>query len=390
MGFNNNGNLSVQSGVLALGGGGTGINGTFNATAGSRIDWTAGNVFLNGNTSFSGGGTNRVSGAALTFGGGTSTLSGGNNFEVAAGGVAGTNSFAGAGAFNWTGGTIGANLSLGPAIGLNLSGTDSKTMGGYAVLSSAGLGTWTGAGNWNFYGNALFSNSGTFTVLGDAQVVPYGYSGVFINNGTFLKAGGTNTTFTWNGTYGGVGFNNNGTVDVRSGVLTLGGGYTPSPTSQLKLALGGLAPGTQFNQLNIGGAAALAGTLGISLANNFTPTNGQSFAIVNYSSRTGQFTSTQFPPLPKELKWQLTYNVNSLLLQVVPANLFQNLSLTNNGNFQFSFIGETGSASLIEASTNLVNWDPLLTNTPFNGSLIFVDPQTTQFPQRFYRVTIFP
>ena len=134
----------------------------------------------------------------------------------------------------------------------------------------------------------------------------------------------------------------------------------------------------------------MGGILSITLANGFSPTNGQSFAIVDYGSHTGQFTSTQFPPLPKELKWQLTYNVNSLLLQVVPANLFQNLSLTNNGNFQFSFIGETGSASLIEASTNLVNWDPLLTNTPFNGSLIFVDPQTTQFPQRFYRVTIFP
>jgi hypothetical protein len=304
--------------------------------------------------------------------------------------VAGSSGFAGTGTFNWTGGSISANLNLPPGVSFNLSGSADKQLAG-GVINSAGPGTWSGTGNLQVRYGSVLSNSGTFTVQNDAQVIDYDGGGsppVFINTGTFIKANGTNTTFT--SALGGMAFNNNGTVDLRSGVLALGGGFTPSPASQLKLALGGLTPGTQFSQLNIGGAVALAGTLGVSLTNNFTPTNGQSFAIVGYSSHTGQFTSTQFPPLPKELKWQLTYNGNSLLLQVVPANLFQNLSLTNNGNFQFSFIGETGSASLIEASTNLVNWDPLLTNSPFNGSLNFVDPQTTQFPQRFYRVTIYP
>ena len=76
-------------------------------------------------------------------------------------------------------------------------------------------------------------------------------------------------------------------------------------------------------------------------------------------------------------------------MQVVPSTAFQSASLTN-GDFQFSFAGPTGSSCLIEASTNLFNWAPLLTNAPFNGLLNYVDPQTPQFPKRFYRATIFP
>jgi hypothetical protein len=88
-------------------------------------------------------------------------------------------------------------------------------------------------------------------------------------------------------------------------------------------------------------------------------------------------------------KWQLTYNPGSLLLQVVPSAAFQSASLTN-GNFQFVFSGQTGSSCLIQVSTNLLNWVPLFTNAPFNGTLNYVDPQTPQVPVRFYRATILP
>ena len=88
-------------------------------------------------------------------------------------------------------------------------------------------------------------------------------------------------------------------------------------------------------------------------------------------------------------KWQLTYNPTSLVLQVVPSTAFLSASLTNR-NFQFVFAGLTGSKCLIEVSTNLLNWSPLLTNAPFNGLLYYVDPQTPQFPKRFYRATVFP
>ena len=185
-------------------------------------------------------------------------------------------------------------------------------------------------------------------------------------------------------------FNNNGTVDLRSGVLALGGGYTPSPTSQLKLALGGLLAGTQFSQLNLSGAAALAGTLSVSLANNFTPTNGQSFAIVGYGSSTGQFSPLALPPLTPDLRWKVVYGATALTLSVERAYAISSFGKLLDGQFQMNFSGTAGGSAVLQASTDLINWTPLNTNSPFNGNIIFTDAQSAEFTHRFYRVMIAP
>jgi len=155
------------------------------------------------------------------------------------------------------------------------------------------------------------------------------------------------------------------------------------------VVLGGLNPGTQFSQENFAGMAAFGGQLTVALPNGFAPTNGQSFAIATYGSYTGQFASAQLPPLPADLNWQLVYDPSSLVLNVVPGNAFQTVS-TVDGQFQFVFQGQTGSQCIFEVSTNLLDWTPLLTNAPFTGSFNYVDPQSPQFPQRFYRATIYP
>lgn len=56
-----------------------------------------------------------------------------------------------------------------------------------------------------------------------------------------------------------------------------------------------------------------------------------------------------------------------------------------NGLPIMQLIGPAGYNYYVEASTNLANWEPiaLLVNT--NGSVRFVDPQSTNMPQRFYR-----
>jgi hypothetical protein len=384
--FNNNGIVSVQSGVLALGGGGTGTNGTYSAAAGSRIDWTDGGFSINGNTSFSGGGTNQVRGATLIFGGGTSTLSGGHSFTLASGALAGSSSIAGAGAFNWTGGSISANLSLPVGISLNLSGSADRRLSG--MFGSAGTGTWSGTGRLLIASGSVFNNSGTLTVLGDAPVFNYtGGTPVFLNTGTFLKTGGANTVFLPDN--GGVAFNNSGTVDLRCGVLTLGGGYTPSPASQLKLAIGGLAAGAQFSQLNLGGTAALAGTLSLTLTNSFMPTNGNSFAVVNYGSLVSQFSARQLPALPFGWVWRLDYGATALTLRIEPGQSLSSPAAVTGGPFGFDVTGLASSNAIVMASTNLVNWIPIVTNTPFNGSFHFTDPQGHQLPYRYYQV-LFP
>ena len=55
---------------------------------------------------------------------------------------------------------------------------------------------------------------------------------------------------------------------------------------------------------------------------------------------------------------------------------------------QFGFI-LTGNSNLIvvvEASTNLVDWQPVQTNTLTTGSAYFSDPQWTNYPSRYYRL----
>lgn len=52
------------------------------------------------------------------------------------------------------------------------------------------------------------------------------------------------------------------------------------------------------------------------------------------------------------------------------------------GQFSFTVSGTSGSKYAVEASTNLVNWVPLQTNTsPFS----FTDANAHQFTRRFYR-----
>ena len=393
--FNNNGTVNVQSGNLALGGGGTAMNSSLIAATGAVVNFNAGAFFFNGSLALLGGGTNRVSGAVVTFNHGTNSMGGGNTYEIASGSVNGTNTFAGAGTVNWSGGTINATLTLQSNIALNISSAADKTLGIGAFLISRGPGTWTGAGQVSCSFNSIFENDSTFTIQNDSAFInnASGYGNglplpLFVNNGTFRKNTTTGTTM-FNPNYGGVAFNNNGTVDLRSGTLGLYSSNSTTPASQLKIAIGGPASGTQFGTELFSGAAAFDGTLLLSLTNSFTPTNGQSFAIANYTSFTGQFATTQFPPLPVVSQWKLTYGANALLAQVVPSNVFQSSSLTN-GNFQFSFRGQTGSSCLIEVSTNLLNWVPLLTNAPFIGTLNYTDLHTLQFTKRFYRATIFP
>ena len=52
--------------------------------------------------------------------------------------------------------------------------------------------------------------------------------------------------------------------------------------------------------------------------------------------------------------------------------------------FGFDLTGPTGKSVVIDASADLVNWLPLLTNT-FAGALNFSDPQSGAYSSRFYR-----
>jgi hypothetical protein len=54
-------------------------------------------------------------------------------------------------------------------------------------------------------------------------------------------------------------------------------------------------------------------------------------------------------------------------------------------NVGFTVIGTNGMTAVVEASTNLVDWQPVWTNTLSGASATFTDPQWTNYPARYYR-----
>jgi hypothetical protein len=55
------------------------------------------------------------------------------------------------------------------------------------------------------------------------------------------------------------------------------------------------------------------------------------------------------------------------------------------GGFGFTLTRLTNQTIVVEASTNLANWQPIWTNTLPGASADFVDPEWLQHPSRFYR-----
>jgi len=86
-----------------------------------------------------------------------------------------------------------------------------------------------------------------------------------------------------------------------------------------------------------------------------------------------------FGGLPTAL-WYLS---NPLILNSEP-----NIGTQTNG-FGFNIYWASNISVVVEACTNLSNpiWVPILTNTPTSGSSYFSDPQWTNYPGRFYRVS---
>ena len=176
-------------------------------------------------------------------------------------------------------------------------------------------------------GGAEFINDagGSFDIQNDELLDSYSGGGTFNNFGTVSKSAGSGTTtvevpfhnsgnliilsgeirFTGNlenrvdGTIEGTGtpdvsgsqFTNDGTVSPgpSTGVFTVNGDYHHSSTASLNIELGGNAPGSEYDQLDISQAAILDGLLNNSLVGGFTPAEGDSFEIMHCGALSGWF-----------------------------------------------------------------------------------------------------
>jgi len=62
-------------------------------------------------------------------------------------------------------------------------------------------------------------------------------------------------------------------------------------------------------------------------------------------------------------------------------------TVTSAGAFQFGIFGNfAGKTNVIEASTDLIDWQPVGTNVATANSFLYLDTDATNFSRRFYRV----
>ncbi len=175
--------------------------------------------------------------------------------------------------------------------------------------------------------NVEFINSGTVEVIAGTLNFPLGMtssSGTTVDlGGGSLTSGGEGVILSAGASLVGSGevygdLENNGEVSPGSspGLITLFGNYTQSMDGVLKIELGGLTAGTQFDQLVINGSVNLAGDLLVTLIDPFSPQAGDQFAVLTYTARINQFNAITLPALAGGLEWETEYSDTGLSVKV--------------------------------------------------------------------------
>ena len=169
------------------------------------------------------------------------------------------------------------------------------------------------------------------------------------------------------------------------GTLSLGPGedYQQGTNGTLLIELGGHNPGTDYDQLVVGGNASLAGTLELHLINGFVPQPGDEFQILTCGSQTGQFSQIKAPAVSGAV-WVAHYNGTNV--SVTPASGL--IPALSGGMFSFSFGTTAGRSYQVQESDSLdpSNWQTLEQIVGDGSPRTISDPATE--PQRFYRVLV--
>ena len=370
--FNNSGTVDIQTGILSLDQGSKNLNNGGTISGAGKVRSQFGTTTING----------------------TTTIAAAARFELNSGTLTGTGTFGGSGTFEWTGGGIaGATLNIGPNANLLLSpGTDRALYAG-SVLNNNGTGTATLNNLWVLSSGATFNNNGLFTFQSDFSVYydNNGAAPVFNNNvGGTMRRNTSTGPMRFHGDYGGVPFNNSGTLDLQTGLLQVESAFTINPTSNIKLGIKGTTPGTEVAQLNFTRNAGFNGSFNVVLTNNYSPTLGSSYVVMNYPSKSGTFTTPSLPALGSGLAWKVNYSDTQLTVQVVQAHTLANPVKQGDGTYSISFSGPAVTSIQFQVSTNLVDWETLQTVNSFSGTQNFIDADALNYPHRFYRVQITP
>ena len=194
--------------------------------------------------------------------------------------------------------------------GLTNDGSLGLTFGTSDVLgdvtnTATGNITISGASNGTFYDDLV--NDGVVQVSAGSQAV---YFGAVSGTGSYP---GTGTNF----------FEGDLQPGASPSETMFGGDVVLGAFSTTQIELAGTMPGSQFDRLAIAGDASIGGTLDVSLIDAFFPTPGDSFEIITFASRSGEFaTATGDVGLldPVTFLLPLYSDTNLLLFTSIPGD----------------------------------------------------------------------
>ncbi len=388
----NSGTINIDSGTFGCNGGGTSA-GAIDVASGAAFNLSGGTFSGATSSTIYGAGNLNLSGATFNSAGTLSLVGGGSGITVnLTGGVVYFigNGLATPGTLNFSGGALAGTQTVAPGGPFNWS---DGTMYGI-VQSQSGNVTVPGA---NMYGGQIINNGG----LGWNGTI-YLYSGALISN---TPSGTLNVTnISWNYESGGLVANagvmnvwsgggitapvtNSGTINLNSGTLSL--------YSTLSLANGtldfGIASTSSYGKLALSGAATLTGTLGVTF-NGYSPSVNDTFGLISYGSESGAFTAFN---LPATVTWQKTYGatlfsltVSNLVSSAVSVILQPGQPPFTGQGFNLLVTGPIGTNYVVQVSTNLfpANWQTLTNFTSITQTSTITDTKAVASqPARFYR-----
>jgi hypothetical protein len=291
-------------------------NGTFGIASGFNFT-TAGNFTNNGILSVGSGTkfTVNLANSLTNFNNTTHTLTGGTY------GITGTLQFNNASIV-----TNAANITLTGTTSQIVNQSNANALANFATnngsFALAGKRSLSTAGNFTNAGTLTINTGSTFTVGGPGIFNQSG--GKTTDSGILSASGGINLN---GGSLFGTGSITGalksssaaavspGASSTTAGILKETGAYTQN-SGILDINVNGKTAGTQYDQFNPT-MATLSGTLNITRLSSFIPAIGTTFKIMNFSSKTGTFSTVNGTAINASEHFAVTYQPTDVLLTVV-------------------------------------------------------------------------
>jgi hypothetical protein len=190
----------------------------------------------------------------------------------------------------------GAALTLNPQTpGFTNQGTLEVSTGCRLYLNSADL--FSQSGGETLVDGTLYVSGGDLTLSGGALAGNGVVVGSVVNSAGSVSPGGS------------------------AGALTISGDYSQDNTATLHVQVGGPNAISDYDQLEVTGAAALDGTLMVSGLNGYVPANGETFTILTASSVSGQFDRLTTGGGQCDMAYAVSYGATSVTLTAIPSNI---------------------------------------------------------------------